>query len=255
MLSSQVWDVRTRKVAYKLNHHDDFISALTPVTDKSTLLITSGDGTLSAVDLRNGRVIGRSDQLEEELLCGAVMKDGKKLVCGTTEGTLAIYSWGMWDDMNDRFPGHPGSINCLLPLGPHTLLTGAEDGNIRVVQVQPNAVLGVIGQHVDGGVERMRLSRDRTLVASTAHAEAVQFWDVSRAAATAASGAPLAPAKDMAGLTTAGKGGDGVEAWDDDDESLDGDSDAEAADAAAAIASVAGSKMSRRGNAGFFSDL
>lgn len=251
-----MWDVRTQKVAYKLNHHDDFISALTPVPDKSTLLITCGDGTLSAVDLRNGRVVGRSDQLEEELLCGAVMKDGKKFVCGTTEGTLAIYSWGTWEDMTDRYPGHPGSINCVLPLGADTLLTGAEDGNIRVVQVQPNAVLGVIGQHVDGGVERMRLSRDRTLVASTAHAEAVQFWDVSRAAAVAASGAPLAPAKDMGGLTTAkgGVGGD-AEAWDDDDESLDGDSDADVADAAAAIAAVAGSKMSKRGSAGFFSDL
>ncbi len=248
--------MRTRKVAYNLSHHDDFISALTPVMDKSTLLITAGDGTLSAVDLRNGRVLGRSDQLEEELLCGAVMKEGKKFVAGTTEGTLAVYSWGVWEDMTDRYPGHPGSINCLLPLGPHTLLTGAEDGNIRVVQVQPNAVLGVIGQHVDGGVERMRLSRDRTLVASTAHAEAVQFWDVSRAAATAASGAPLAPAKDMAGLTTARKSGGGAaDAWDDDDESLDGDSDDDVAAAAAAISSVAGGKMAKRGNAGFFSDL
>ena len=246
----KVWDVRSRKVAYHLRHHDDVITSFTPAPDKHSLIITAGDGTLSVVDLRNGKVAARSDQLEEELLCGTVMKGGKKFVAGTTDGTIAVYTWGQWADLSDRYPNHPGSVNCMLPLGPDAILAGTDDGNLRALSVQPNAVLALVGQHEDGGVERLALSRDGKLVASTSHGESVQFWDLSGIQAGLASGALQAAAKPAKAAGPAAAGVP-VPIWNDDDEELsDDDSD----DAPLGTA-VPGTKMAARGSGGFFADL
>jgi hypothetical protein len=42
---------------------------------------------------------------DDELLSVAVVKGGKKVVCGSTSGVLAVWSWGYWNDCSDRFPG------------------------------------------------------------------------------------------------------------------------------------------------------
>lgn len=254
----KVWDVRSRKVAYKLRHHADVITSFTPVLAKQSLLVTAGDGTLSVVDLRNGSVVGRSDQLEEELTCGAVVKGGKKFLAGTTDGVLATYTWGKWEDLSDRYPGHPGSVNCLLPLTEDVVLAGTDDGNLRAISVQPNAVLALVGQHEDGGVERIALSRGGDLVASTAHGESVQFWDISGIRAGIASGALQAAA--AAAKTSARGTGTvlGAEAatpvWRDEDEELSSDSDGDT-DLRGAALGGGSAKLAARGAGGFFADL
>lgn len=42
-----------------------------------------------------------------------------------------------------------------------TVFTGSSDGMIRIVQILPNRLLGVVGEHSDCPVERMTLSPDR----------------------------------------------------------------------------------------------
>jgi hypothetical protein len=58
---------------------------------------------------------------------------GKKVVCGSQEGVLNIFSWGLFGDVTDRFPGHPNSVDALLKIDEDTLLTGSSDGLIRSV--------------------------------------------------------------------------------------------------------------------------
>lgn len=48
----------------------------------NTLAVASGDGCLSVFDLRAGRLLARSDQQDDELLSLALLKGGRKLVCG-----------------------------------------------------------------------------------------------------------------------------------------------------------------------------
>ena len=55
------------------------------------------------------------------------------MVCGTGEGTLNIFNWGEWGNISDRFPGHPMSIDCIVPLTPDIICTGSMDGVIRYV--------------------------------------------------------------------------------------------------------------------------
>jgi hypothetical protein len=131
-------------------------------------------------------LLARSDNLEDELLSISIIKDGNKVVTGTQDGILYVWSWGYWGDASDRFPGHPQSIGSLINIDDTTLCTGSSDGIIRVVSIQPNKLLGVVGEHStdDFPIERLKVSRDRQqenldmFIASTSHDGAVKFWNV-----------------------------------------------------------------------------
>lgn len=166
--------------------NEDYISAIEHSQDEHTLLATSADGRLSVFDLRmardpsqNGKKSVRlSDDQEDELLSLKIIKNGSKVVCGTQEGVLSLFSWGRWGDCSDRFPGHPSSIDALLKVDEDTLLTGSSDGFIRVVQIHPDKLLGVIGEDHGGfPVERLDFNSNREVVGSISHDNNVHLWN------------------------------------------------------------------------------
>ena len=179
----KLWDVRApARPALAFDVFQDYVSECLADAEfhPENLLATSGDGTLACFDLRAaGSVLGRSNELEEDLLSVAVIKGGKKVVCGTSEGVLLVFSWDNWDGATDSFPGHPESVGALLKLDEQTVLTGSSDGLIRVVGVQPSKLYGVVGDHGGFPLERMRWSADRSLIGSLSHDAVVRFWDVS----------------------------------------------------------------------------
>lgn len=71
-----------------------------------------------------------------------------------------MITWGELGTISDKFPGHPESVDCMIPVDRHTILTGSSDGLIRVVQIQPNQLLGIIGQH-EFPVEHMALDHEQ----------------------------------------------------------------------------------------------
>lgn len=70
----QIWDVRSWKQICSLAENADFISDMAVDSEGSTLLATSGDGSLTAVDLRQRKLLQRSDTNESELLSLAIIK-------------------------------------------------------------------------------------------------------------------------------------------------------------------------------------
>lgn len=104
----RIWDLRApTKACAELKVHEDFVSDLQvatgpPTADGSsqgsaTLLSTGGDGRLSATELRrlgagsktdSLKSTHRSDPQDDELLSCAVLKHGRKVVCGTQAGVL-----------------------------------------------------------------------------------------------------------------------------------------------------------------------
>ena len=151
---------------------------------KDTVLASSSDGTLSAYRVSGQyskfTLVKSSDDQEDELLSLVIMKNGKKVVCGTTCGVLNVWSFGTWGDVSDRFPGHPQSIDSLLKIDEDTLLTGCSDGYIRAVQIHPDQLLGVIGHHDNGyPIETLRFSSNRAYVGSISHDENLHLWDAS----------------------------------------------------------------------------
>jgi len=120
-----------------------------------------------------------SENMEDELLSIAVIKEGKKVVCGTQDGILAIWDWGEWATFKDRFPGHPQSIDALTVIDNDTLCTGSSDGLIRIVSIQPNNMLGVIGEHGELPIEAICQSRDKIYLATSSHDYLIKFWGVA----------------------------------------------------------------------------
>jgi WD repeat-containing protein 55 len=151
----KLWDVRQERAVMNFHDHEDFISSMIVQEDKRTLVTCSGDGTIAAYNLRQGKLELRSDQLEDEHLSCAVIKAGKALVCGSQDGVLHTYKWGDWADISDRFPGHPASIDSMAVIDEDTLLTGSSDGLIRLCTVQPHKLIGVLGDHGEYPIETM----------------------------------------------------------------------------------------------------
>ena len=61
--------------------------------ERSRLVVTSGDGTLSVIDVHGGKKgVEVSEDQEDELLSIAPIKDGKKLVVGTQLGILSLWA-------------------------------------------------------------------------------------------------------------------------------------------------------------------
>eukprot|EP00980_Cylindrotheca_fusiformis_P029672 scaffold23685_cov206-Cylindrotheca_fusiformis.AAC.2 len=166
--------------------NEDYISAFDHSEDGNTLLSTSADGRLAVFDLRmargavNGKTSCRlSDDQEDELLSLQIMKNGRKVVCGSQEGVLSIFSWNTWGDCSDRFPGHPSSIDTILKVDEDTLLTGSSDGLIRVVQIQPDKFVGILGNHGDFPIEKLQWNSNQETVGSMSHDNYVRLWDAS----------------------------------------------------------------------------
>lgn len=168
--------------------HEDYISGLDHSADGTTLLASSADSTISVYDLRmayegqqkhvdKDKIVRRSDDQEDELLSMKIMKNGRKVVCGTGEGILSIWSFGTWGDISDRFPGHPASLDALAKVDEDTLLTGSSDGLIRVVSIQPDKLLGILGNHGGFPIEKLEFNSDHSYVGSLTHDSMLRLWD------------------------------------------------------------------------------
>ena len=153
---------------------------------RSRLVCTSGDGTLSVIDVRaKKKAVEVSDDQEDELLSVAEIKgyvyglisSGKKLVVGTQLGILSLWapSRGLLDHV-DRFPGHPSSVDTICTLDDDTVLTGSSDGLIRVVQLFPHKLLGIVADHDGMPVEVMR--RKGNFIASLGHGSECKLTDL-----------------------------------------------------------------------------
>ena len=202
---------------WKVNH--DYISDFEANNDGTTLFASSADGTLSVFDLRFVQRKGtprsievpsenidhtslqrqpqqtnnannknstwetsgytQSDNQEDELLSLTLLKHSQKLLCGSQQGILSIFSYNIWCDISDRFPGHPYSIDALLKIDEDTVLTGSSDGLVRAVQLLPNSFLGVLGGHDGYPVEGLGWSAGRKMVGSVSHDEYIRLWDAS----------------------------------------------------------------------------
>ncbi|KAI8910052.1 WD40-repeat-containing domain protein, partial [Powellomyces hirtus] len=177
----KIWDTRQRKVAMKYHENVDFISDLTFVEHKKTLLATSGDGCLTVMDIRKSKSVAVSANQDDELLCVQVVRNTTKAVVGTQDGTLLLFSWGDWGDCTDRFPGHPNSVDSMVKVEDATVMTASGDGIIRAIGILPNRLVGAVGEHGDMPIESIRLSRDGELVGSCSHDATVRFWSVAEA--------------------------------------------------------------------------
>ncbi|KAI5121586.1 hypothetical protein M0805_009457 [Coniferiporia weirii] len=202
----KLWDPRRPgpESVQTYTHHFDFISDFMWIEGKRQLVVTSGDGTLSVIDVRASKPkpnsnsksapttttptpFAHSEDQEDELLSLVPIRGGEKTVVGTQSGVLAIFNRSSgWGDCVDRVPGHPHSIDALctlpssLPSSDSTILTGSSDGLLRAVQLFPTKLLGVVADHGAFPIERVAVDREGegVWVGSVGHDEVVRMTDL-----------------------------------------------------------------------------
>ncbi|WOO84608.1 WD repeat-containing protein JIP5 [Vanrija pseudolonga] len=180
--STRFWDSRKPGDAIRTyTQHYDYISGFSYFEDKRQLVTTSGDGHLSAIDIRSSKAepLTVSEDQEDELLSIAPIKGGSKVVVGTGLGILTVWNRKLgWGDCVDRIPGHPASVDAIVALTDDCIATGSEDGLVRVMQIQPNKFLGVIATHDEYPIERLALDRNRKWLGSVSHDQCIKLTDV-----------------------------------------------------------------------------
>ncbi|XP_044491774.1 WD repeat-containing protein 55 [Mangifera indica] len=175
----KVWDTRQRTLCNSFNAHEDYVSDMTFASDAMKLLGASGDGTLSVCSLRKNTVQSRSEFSEEELTSVVLMKNGRKVVCGSQNGTLLLYSWGYFKDCSDRFTGlSPNSVDVLLKLDEERVITGSENGLISLVGILPNKIIQPIAEHSEYPIEGLAFSHDKKFLGSISHDSMLKLWDL-----------------------------------------------------------------------------
>jgi len=147
----KVWDIRAQgdsavKPMLHFTQQEDTITEFAIDENKGCLLATSNDGTLVSYDLRQpkGIVQDQSNSFEEDLLSLEILKDGKKVIVGSQEGNLHLFSRELLQVSDDRIKGHPGSIDTIAKIDEDTIITGCEDGLVRAISVHPNKILCVL---------------------------------------------------------------------------------------------------------------
>lgn len=177
----KLWDTRQPDLIAELPEaHSSYVSDMYLHSPENALLSVSGDGTLTITDIRRMKIKASSEKdADDELQSVTVIKGGTKVICGTTTGVLSVWSWGYWNDCSDRFPGHPDSVTAVIPYDHDTVLTACGDGLIRVLSVQPNKMLGVLGEHGEIDIERLAVNKSKTYLASASHEETVRIWNLN----------------------------------------------------------------------------
>lgn len=174
-----IWDFRMASPIACFEDCSDYISSLAVSKDKKTLLATTGEGILNAYNVKSRKLLGQSDSFDVEFSSVGIFKADSKVVVGSSDGSLNIFNWGEYSNISDRFPGHPGSVECMQVISDDIVCTGCEDGKIRAVQLFPNRFLGVLGHHSGFSVESLSVSCDSSVLASSSHDQCIKFWDLS----------------------------------------------------------------------------
>ncbi|XP_061525390.1 WD repeat-containing protein 55 [Phycodurus eques] len=180
----KVWDMRKGSAVMDAKHHEDYISDIAVDDAKRILLTASGDGTMGVFNIKRRRFDLLSEYQSGDLTSVALMKRGKKVVCGSSEGTVYIFNWDGFGATSDRFALRAESVDCVVPVGDDIICAASMDGYIRAVNILPNRVIGCVGQHVGEPVEELAKSWDSRFLLSCGHDQLVKFWDISALAAT-----------------------------------------------------------------------
>ncbi|KAM6055293.1 WD repeat-containing protein 55 isoform 1-T1 [Theristicus caerulescens] len=175
----KVWDLRKGDAILEGRQQEEYISAMAVDGNGKILLTASGDGTLGVFNVKRRRFELLSEPQNGDLTSVVLLKRGKKVACGSSEGTIYLFNWDGFGAASDRFALRAESVDCMVPITDSIVCVGSLDGVIRAVNILPNRVLGCVGQHLGEPIEQLAVAPGGQLLASCAHDQKVKFWDVS----------------------------------------------------------------------------
>ncbi|XP_053422592.1 WD repeat-containing protein 55 [Nycticebus coucang] len=176
----RLWDQRKEAPLMDMRQHEEYIADMALDPAKKLLLTASGDGCLGVFNIKRRRFELLSEPQSGDLTSVTLMKSGKKVTCGSSEGTIYLFNWNGFGATSDRFALRAESIDCMVPVTESLLCIGSTDGIIRAVNILPNRVVGSVGQHAGEPVEELALSHCGRFLASSGHDQHLKFWDLTQ---------------------------------------------------------------------------
>ena len=184
----ELYDIRTNKRIHSFKEQTEEISDIAYDSEyKGNYLLSACiDGTLGVFDIRKMKLYALSDCIEDEINCMQVVKGGERVMCGTGEGNVVIFNWDWFGDFKDRIVGHPLGVLSMDKYTDNVLITGCEDGGVRVCTVYPKGVRGVIcGEKEEkgkykgfGDVNCVKVSEDKKVIVCVSDVNMVKVFNV-----------------------------------------------------------------------------
>lgn len=72
-----------------------------------------------------------SEHQAGDLTSVVLMKKGRKVACGSSEGTVYIFNWNGFGATSDRFALRAESVECMVAVSDSVMCTASMDGYIR----------------------------------------------------------------------------------------------------------------------------
>lgn len=147
-----VWDLRTPDEAiFSSNDCEQYISDIDGKYETRKLIAcTSGEGTLTAYDMRAKKMIEpQSELFEAGFQCMQFVEDNKKVVVGAEDGAIYVFNQNEWAHTSGKFAISSDlqnrgkcSIDCIDKLPNSSIfLAGCSDGKIRAVTLWPHQMV------------------------------------------------------------------------------------------------------------------
>lgn len=147
-----VWDTRTpSEPIFTSNDCEQYISDIDGKFETRRLMLcTSGEGTLTAYDLRAMKMIEpQSELFEAGFQCMKVVDSNKKVVIGGEDGALYVFNHNEWAHTSGKFSISSDlqnrgkcSIDCMDTIFDDSMfLVGCSDGKMRSLTLWPHRVI------------------------------------------------------------------------------------------------------------------
>lgn len=181
----RLWDYRVnRGSAMELHACTDYISDMDILPDNRTIVTTSGEGTLTAYNIRSKKMVHQSELFDSGLNTVRVLPSKGKVIVGCEDGAINIFNIGEWGNLSDRFPlemTRKSSVDKLEVLGHGTMIAvGTGYGETKIVSLFPHKCHQTLFQH-DCSVESLSVQESTNSIASidTNVIHLAEFKDVS----------------------------------------------------------------------------
>jgi hypothetical protein len=183
----KLWDYRVnRGCCMELKECEEYVSDLDTNSEKRLLLASSGEGTLTAFNIRAKRVEPpQSELFDSGFQSVRFLEERNKAVVGAEDGALNIFNVNEWGNISDRYPipgSSRGHMNCSIDsielIGDSVIAIGCSDGKVRAVNILPNQVVGEVTSH-DTAVEAMAI-RPSTCSLASSDSNVVKIFNYNR---------------------------------------------------------------------------
>jgi hypothetical protein len=146
-----VWDKRApNDVVFSSHDCEQYISDIDGRYEGRKIVCTSGEGTLTAYDLRNNKMIEpQSELFEAGFQCVKMVDANKKVVIGGEDGALYVFNQNEWAHTSGKFAISDDNQNkgrCIIEgidIIPDSsiFVTACSDGRMRSLTLWPHQVL------------------------------------------------------------------------------------------------------------------